>query len=83
MKNPFGDQSVPGSRGNLEERMYKKVSTQVNEQISRMLQKAYESALNEENIVLSRAERSRLFSQISKRVMDDVLKRPGNSSSAD
>ena len=73
MKNPFGDQQVPGSYDNLKERMYKKVSANVSEQIRRMLQNSYENALNEENVVLSRPERVRLFSQIAKMVFDDIL----------
>ena len=83
MKNPFGDQQLPGSYHNLKERMYKKVSANVNDRISGILQKAYEDALYEENIVLSRAERKRLFSQIVKMVMEDVLKKvDGGPSSA-
>jgi hypothetical protein len=74
MKNPFGDQQVPGSYRGLQERMYKKVSLQVSDKIAAMLQKAYEFALNEENIVLSRAERNRLFAQTIKRVMEDISK---------
>ena len=72
MKNPFGDQQVPGSYENLKERMYKKVSAQVNEQIRSILVKAYEDALSEANVMLTRPERSRLFSQITKMVMDDI-----------
>lgn len=75
MQNPFGSEQVPGSYFNLIERMYKKVSANVNGQILEILQKAYENALNEENIVLSRPERKRLFSQIVKMVTEDVLKK--------
>ncbi|HEU0291840.1 MAG TPA: hypothetical protein VFR47_03845 [Anaerolineales bacterium] len=75
MKNPFGDQQVPGSYHNLKERMYKKVSANVNEQIREIMMKAYENALYEENVVLSRPERNRLFAQILKLVLDDVLKK--------
>jgi hypothetical protein len=83
MKNPFGDQQVPGSYDNLKERMYKKVSANVNEQILEVIVKAYENALNEENVVLSRPERKRLLSQIVKMVMEDILKKlDGGSSSA-
>lgn len=77
MKNPFGDQQLPGSYENLKERMYKKVSAQVNEQITGILQKAYEDALYEANVVLSRPERKRLLSQIITMVMDDMLKKLG------
>jgi len=80
MKNPFGDQQVPGSYHNLKERMYKKVSAKVNDQIREILQKAYEDALIAENIVLSRAERNRLFSQIVKMVMEDITKKLDDSS---
>ena len=72
MKNPFGDQQVPGDYRNLKERMYKRVSAQVNEQFRSMLINAYENALNEENVILVRAERKRLFSQIVEMVMNDI-----------
>jgi histone deacetylase complex regulatory component SIN3 len=74
MKNPFGDLQVPGSYHGLKERLYKKVSGNVNEQIREIMVKAYEKALDEENVVLSRPERKRLFSQIVKMVMEDILK---------
>lgn len=77
MKNPFGDQQHPGSYDNLKERMYKKVSADINEQLFRDLQNAYERALGEENIVLSRPERKRLFSQIIGMVMEDMQKKLG------
>ena len=80
MKNPFGDQQIPGSYHNLQERMYKKVSANVNEQILGILQKAYENALYEENVVLSRPERKRLLSQIAKMVMEDVGRKLDGSS---
>lgn len=77
MKNPFGDQQLPGSYENLKERMYKKVSAQINDQFFRNMQNAYENALNEENVVLSRPERQRLFSQIVRMVMEDMQKKLG------
>jgi len=80
MKNPFGDQQVPGSYHNLKERMYKKVSANVNEQILEITVKAYESALYEENVALSRPERKRLLSQIVKLLMDDLLKKLDSTS---
>jgi hypothetical protein len=80
MKNPFGDQQAPGSYENLKERMYKKVSANINEQILTITMKAYEDALYEENVVLSRPERKRLFSQIVKMVMEDMLTKIDDSS---
>ena len=82
MKNPFGDQQVPGSYRNLKERMYKKVSANAEEQIREIMVKAYEDVLNEENVILTRPERQRLLSQITKMVMEDILKKfDGGSSS--
>jgi len=75
MQNPFSSQQVPSSYHNLKERMYKKVSANVNDQILGILQKAYENALYEENVALSRPERNRLFSQIVKMVMEDMIKK--------
>ena len=75
MKNPFGDQEVPGSYHNLKERMYKKVSANVNDQILNIVQNAYENALAKENVVLTRPERKRLFSQILKLVLEDMIKK--------
>ena len=73
MKNPFGDQQVPGSYHNLKERMYKKVSENVNAQILVSLQNAYEIALNSENVVLARAERKRLYKQVTRLVLVDII----------
>ena len=75
MKNPFGDQQLPGSYHNLKERMYKKVSANVSDQMFDIMMKAYENALYEENVVLSRPERKRLFSQIIKMLMEDMTKK--------
>jgi len=82
MKNPFGDQQVPGSYDNLKERMYKKVSANVNEQIREIMVKAYEKALDEKNVPLSRPERNRLLSQIVKMVMEDLVKKVDGGSSS-
>ena len=85
MKNPFGDQQIPeppGSYHKVKERMYKKVSAKVNDQIREIMVKAYENALHEENVVLSRPERNRLFSQIVTMVMEDVLKPMDDRSSS-
>jgi len=73
MKNPFGDQKIPGDYRNLKERMYKKISANVNEQIRGIMVNAYENALNEENVILTRSERSRLFTQIAKMIFDDLF----------
>ena len=75
MKNPFGDQPIPGSDKNIKESVYKKISGSTQDQILGILQSLYEKALEEENVVLSRPERKRLFGQIVKMLMDDMLKK--------
>lgn len=76
MLNPFGSQQVPGFYVNLQKRMLQRVqSAKVDDQIFEVVQKAYEQALNEENIVLSRPERKRLLSHILKLVLEDMIKK--------
>jgi hypothetical protein len=55
--------------------MYKKVSAEVNDQLASMLKNAYEKALGEENVMLARPERKRLFSQIVTMVLEDITKK--------
>ena len=63
--------------------MYKKVSANVNEQVFEIMMKAYEKALYEENVVLTRPERNRLFSQILKLVLEDMGRKVNDGSSSD
>jgi len=76
MLNPFGEQKVPGSYVDLKKRMLQRVqSLKVDDQIFKVVQVAYEDALNAENIVLSRPERQRMFAQILKVVLEDMIRR--------
>lgn len=76
MKNPFGPEPYPHSYLNLKERMTRHVkSAKVEDQIFQIVQKACEDALNQENIVLSRPEILRMFSQIMKEVLEDMVKK--------
>lgn len=77
MKNPFGPEQDPLPLfSSLKERMIRRVeSAKVNDQIFQVVQKAYEDALQRENIVLSRPERQRLLSQILKHVLDDMARK--------
>jgi hypothetical protein len=43
------------------------------------VQKAFEDALRQENIVLSNPERKRMLSQVLKSVLEDMLKKLDNS----
>jgi hypothetical protein len=77
MKNPFGpEQDLPGSYANLHKRMLQRVqSAQVHDQIFQVVQNAYEHALRSENIVLSRPERQRMFAQILRVILEDMIKK--------
>jgi hypothetical protein len=76
MKNPFGPEPYPSSYLNLKERMTQHVkSAKVEDQIFQILQKAYEDGLKQENIMLSRPERQRMFAQIMKQVLEDMAKK--------
>jgi len=76
--NPFGPQQEPGlsSYVNLKKRMLQNVqAANVNDQIFQVVQNAFENALQKENIVLSRPERKRLFAQILKSVLEEMIKK--------
>lgn len=76
MLNPFGEQKVPGSYIDLKKRVLQRVqSFKVDDQIFEVVQVAYENALEAENIVLSRPERKRMFAQILKVVLEDMVKK--------
>lgn len=78
MLNPFGSQQDPGlsSYVNLKKRMLQNVqSAKIDDQIFQVVQNAFENALQKENIVLSRPERKRLFAQILKSVLEDMVKK--------
>ena len=76
MLNPFGSQQVPGSYANLQIRMLQRLqAAKIDDQIFEVVQKAYEKALDEESIILSRPERKRLLSQMLKLVLEDMIKK--------
>lgn len=88
MLNPFGPQQEPGlsSYVNLKKRMQQNVqASRVNDRIFQVVQDAFENALNKENIILSRPERKRLFAQILRAVLEDMIRKldeRSNSTSA-
>ncbi len=78
MLNPFGPERDPGllSYANLQKRTLKKVrASGVYDQIFQAVQNAFEEALGKENIPLSRPERVRLFSQILRAVLEDMIRK--------
>jgi hypothetical protein len=78
MSNPFGPQQDSGlfSYVNLKKRMLQNVqAAKVDDQIFQVVQKAFENALQKENVVLSRPERKHLFAQILKSVLEDMVRK--------
>ena len=77
MQNPFDSQPDSGSYVNLRKRLFQSVqSANLNEQILEVIKKALEA----ENIVLSRPERKRLFSQLVNWVSEDLTRKLENDS---
>ena len=62
-----------GSYEKLFNRIGQRVQQNSNEKITQILQRAFETALEQENIVLSRPERVRLYREISKAVLKGLL----------
>ncbi len=77
MNNPFGPQQNPYfPYVDLKKRTLQRVqSSKVDDRIFQVVQDAYENALRMENVLLSRPERTRLFSQILKSVLEDMIKK--------
>ena len=76
LQNPFGPQPDPGlySYVNLKKRLHKNVQAAgVKDEIFRAVQKAFEEALDQEKLHLSRIERKRLLAQVMKDVLNDML----------
>ena len=82
MLNPFGSEQNPSlfSYTNLQKRMLQNIqAAKVSDQIFLVVQNAFENALQKENVVLSLPERKRLFSQILKSVLQDMVNRLDNT----
>lgn len=76
MLNPFAPHSDPGSYIDLRARMVQNVQyLRVQDKIFEVVKNAYEHALIQENVVLSRAERNRLLSETMKIVLEDMVKK--------
>ena len=76
MLNPFASQPDPGSYVDLRKRMFQHVQLlRINDKIFAVVKNAYEHALISEDVVLSRAEKDRMLSQIMKMVLEEMLKK--------
>jgi hypothetical protein len=58
-------------------------SAKIQHQILEAVQHAYEDALAQNNIILSRAERKRLFTQVTKTLLEDLLQKLDGYSTAE
>ena len=80
MLNPFDFDKGSGSYINLQKRILQRIrSTNIAEKILELVQKTYEDALSVEKIVLSRAEKKHLQTQIFKSVFEELTKGLNNS----
>ena len=73
--------SIPefGSYDEIEKKMLQRVrAAKLDEKILAIVQAKYEEELAQRNIMLSRPERNRLFRDIAKAVLDDVLTKLGD-----
>jgi hypothetical protein len=78
MLNPPNSYPNPGSYVDLLKRITQRVQqSKVDNQILEILQKVVEKELDQQNIVLSRPERVRLFRQVTKAVLTDMLAKLG------
>jgi hypothetical protein len=76
MLNPPNFHSGSGSDIDLLRRMTRRVrQKKVDDQILAIMQQVFETELNVESVVLSRPERVRLFRQITKTVLTEILEK--------
>lgn len=77
MQNPFGpDPESFHSYPEVKKRLLAVVRTgEVYDQIFQVVQRAYENALSTESVILSRPERTRLFADILRAMLDDMIKK--------
>jgi hypothetical protein len=70
----------PGSYDDLLKRMTQRVQqNKVDDQILEILQQVFEKEFSKESLALSRPERIRLFQQVTKVILNDVLKKTGDT----
>ena len=74
MFNPPGSYQGSGSYDDLLKRMTRRArDTKIDDQILGILQQFFENELTKQNIVLSRPERNRLYKDVSKAILADVI----------
>lgn len=72
MLNPRG--FTGGKDTNLQKKIFQKFkSSGVDDQMRQSIQKTYEDFLDSENILLPRPERQRLFNQVFKMLLEEMI----------
>jgi hypothetical protein len=80
MSNQSNFYPNPGSYDDLLKRMTQRVrENKIDNQIVEILQQVFEKEFGKESIVLSRPERIRLFQQVAKAILTDVLGKIGDA----
>ena len=80
MFNPPNSYQNSGSYDDLLKLMTRRVQqNKVDNQILEILQQVFEKEFGKENIVLSHPERIRLFQQVTKAILTDVLGKIGDT----
>ena len=79
MFNPHNPTPDFGPYHDIQKKMIQSVmAAKVDDQILRILQAMYEKELEQRNIMLSRPERKRLFQQVVKAVLTEILAKLGD-----
>ena len=81
MLRPFDPNNDTGSYVNLQKRIFQRVqSSEINNQIIKIVRESYDDAIDAENIALSRAEKKRLLLQILKLTLENMIEKLGDNS---
>ncbi len=74
MLNPFGNEEVPGPYQGLLMRLTRNVrDSGLEGDILKLAQETFEKKLGAEHLVLSKPERVRLFRQVTKTILTEIL----------
>ena len=81
MLSTFNPNNDTGSYVNLQKRIFQRVqSSEINNQIIKIVRESYDDAIDAENIALSRAEKKQLLSQILKLTLENMIEKLGDNS---
>ncbi len=65
-----------GSYVNLRKRVFRRIQAgEINSQIEAIIQRAFETAIQSEGVMLSRPERKRLYTQVLNDILEDMIRK--------